>query len=45
MAEFCRECFKNLISNEEVILGKFEELCEGCGEIKQIVIMIKEKEN
>lgn len=49
MAEFCRECFVNkLLSSEEqqrykegrlkIVLSKELDLCEGCGDIKQVVV-------
>jgi len=41
MAEFCKDCFKKEVGNEEVIVSSWKELCEGCGEIKQIVVTVK----
>jgi len=36
MAEFCKDCFKQLLFNGYEDL----DLCEGCGEFKQVVIKI-----
>ena len=45
MAEFCARCFKEKIAPyelcENLVLSDDTELCEGCGENKQIVICIK----
>ena len=46
MAEFCRECFDKVFGdivedNDEIIESEDLGLCEGCGEIKQIVLEIK----
>lgn len=46
MAEFCLECVNKLFSDEvltekDVIMS--EDFCEGCGEWKPCVILIKEK--
>lgn len=42
MAEFCRECFKRCIEpgalDECIVVSVYEDLCEGCGEFKQVVI-------
>lgn len=46
MAEFCKGCFHKLVVvspcqvNESVILSEDFDLCEGCGEFKQVVIGI-----
>ena len=44
MAEFCKECFKELLCNDyeddQLITSKDEDICEGCGEFKQVVIKI-----
>jgi len=44
MAEFCKECFKELLFNDyedtQIILSGDLDLCEGCGEFKQVVIRI-----
>ena len=46
MAEFCYECWKMIYKRnepmEECIISKHLELCEGCGEYKQIVFARKE---
>lgn len=41
MSEFCLKCFKQLDPNANelnTVLSNWSELCEGCGQIKQIVI-------
>lgn len=41
MSEFCLECFKQLDPNANELnttLSNWAELCEGCGQIKKIVI-------
>ena len=42
MAEFCRECFKRCIEpgalDKYIIVSKGEDLCEGCGKFKQVVL-------
>lgn len=42
MAEFCKECYKAKLDpsaeDDRIILSQEEELCEGCGETKRIVI-------
>jgi hypothetical protein len=42
MAEFCRECFKRCIEpgalDQYIIVSDDEDLCEGCGEWKQVVL-------
>ncbi len=49
MAEFCLDCVNNYfmgkkekLTEDDVIMC--EDFCEGCGEIKDCVIKIKEKE-
>lgn len=43
MAEFCPDCFSEVFDCEfdekKYILSKHLELCEGCGEYKQVVLM------
>jgi len=44
MAEFCKDCFKKLepsIEEQLLVMSQDEELCEGCGETKQIVVEVK----
>lgn len=42
MAEFCKECYKAKLDpsaeDDRIILSQEEELCEGCGETKKIVV-------
>lgn len=42
MAEFCKECFKRCIEpgalDKYIIVSEYDDLCEGCGEIKKVVI-------
>lgn len=46
MAEFCKECFLNLnpeLSENDLVMIKETELCEGCGKIvNETVLEIKE---
>ena len=48
MAEFCKDCFLKLFGpieeDEEIVLSKESWLCEGCGEWKPVVDIIKKKE-
>ena len=51
MAEFCKECFiKNIAvpldntTDEMLIMSEEVEFCEGCGEIKPIVVTVNSKE-
>lgn len=52
MAEFCKECFKDLImtseeqqkvNSGEILLfeSSWDDLCEGCGRIVPVVISVK----
>lgn len=45
MAEFCLECFKKDIDetakDSDIILSDHVEFCEGCAELKRIVVEIK----
>lgn len=48
MSEFCLKCFKQLDPNANelnTVLSNWSELCEGCGQIKQIVISIADTEH
>lgn len=40
MAEFCKECFLNK-ENEQIVMSEDDDLCEGCGEFKPVVVKIK----
>ncbi len=46
MAEFCKECFLKLnpeLSEDDLVMVKETELCEGCGKIvDETVLKIKE---
>ena len=48
MAEFCRECFKTKIEpgalDKHIIVSEDEDLCEGCGEFKPVVITYNPEE-
>lgn len=47
MAEFCKDCFKKLepsVSEQELVLSSDAELCEGCGEVKPVVLEVKAPE-
>jgi len=45
MAEFCLPCFNRLnneqLTDQDIELSDDLELCEGCGEYKVIVLMVK----
>jgi len=44
MAEFCIDCFKELLFNDyedsQIILSDNLDICEGCAEFKRVVIRI-----
>jgi hypothetical protein len=42
MAEFCKECFERIFGNSNVIESEDDDLCEGCGEVKKVVIKVLE---
>lgn len=49
MAEFCKKCFKEKIAvpsdnitDDMIIMSEEDDFCEGCGEIKPVVIEVKE---
>ncbi len=47
MAEFCKECFLQMNEGEEwlddkqIVVSQELDLCEGCGEWKEVVVEIK----
>ena len=45
MSEFCLKCFNRLnneqLTDQDIELSDDLELCEGCGEYKVIVLMVK----
>lgn len=48
MADFCRDCFIRLNQWDQekakrLVLSKGNELCEGCGKYKPVVIRIKKR--
>lgn len=51
MAEFCLECFNEYVlpdgyrkrKEKDVTLSKELELCEGCGELKHVVVYDRPK--
>lgn len=46
MAEFCKECYVKICGgneNDKFVLSRELDLCEGCGEYKQVVVRIKPK--
>lgn len=47
MAEFCRECFFKTfevdLKKKKIILSKDLELCETCGEWKNVVVKVVER--
>lgn len=47
MAEFCKSCFMKLdptVAESLIVLSNTTELCEGCGEVKQVVVEVKSEE-
>lgn len=48
MAEFCKDCFKLMdpsIEEKNLVMSSDTELCEGCGQVKQVVLSVKEEES
>ena len=49
MAEFCKECFKRCIEpgaiDKYIVISEDEDLCEGCGEFKQVVVEYNTEED
>lgn len=48
MAEFCKECFKRSvaipsdgITDDMLVMSDWLDLCEGCGEMKSVVLEVK----
>lgn len=44
MAEFCKKCFIRIEGNKDedkIVMSSSDDLCEGCGEVKPVVISIK----
>lgn len=45
MAEFCLECWNRIneenLAKYEVVLSRKPELCEGCGEYKKVVVVLR----
>ena len=47
VAEFCKECFLQMNEGEEwledkqIVVSQELDLCEGCGEWKEVVVEIK----
>jgi hypothetical protein len=45
MAEFCKECFvrinKLYYKGEELVMSDNLDFCEGCEEVKEVVLRIK----
>lgn len=47
MAEFCKDCFKKIdssVSEQDLVLSSDMELCEGCGEMKPVVLYVNTPE-
>ena len=49
MAEFCKDCFRTkllthsesqTIKDEQIIMFEEKGLCEGCGEVKELVYYV-----
>lgn len=46
MAEFCKDCFKKMepsVLDNNLIMSSDAQLCEGCGELKLIVVDVQEQ--
>lgn len=47
MAEFCLKCFNEMenknYKKDDVVLSKYPETCEGCGQIKHTVVKVRNK--
>lgn len=48
MAEFCKECYEKIFEdqgkNKKIVISKkCWDLCEGCGEVKPVVIKVRKK--
>ena len=48
MAEFCKECFLKYIwhtpsEGTRIVVSENSDFCESCGEIKPIVLYVKEE--
>ena len=48
MAEFCKECFKRSVlvpsdnvTDDMLVMSEVYDICEGCGEYKQVVVKVK----
>ena len=45
MAEFCKKCFIRInepyYKGEELVMSEDVEFCEGCEEVKEVVLRIK----
>lgn len=45
MAEFCYNCYKKFLKGNkeenELIISKYLDLCEGCGKYKHVVVRYK----
>lgn len=45
MAEFCLNCFNKMenanLKKRHVVLSSEEDLCEGCGEYKRVVMRLR----
>lgn len=52
MAEFCKECFKRSIAvpsdgitDDMLVTSEWLDYCEGCGEMKPVVLKVKWPDN
>ncbi len=47
MAEFCLECWNDLnesqLTEDDVILTEYPDLCEGCAEMKPVVLAYRKR--
>jgi hypothetical protein len=40
MAEFCKDCFEKIFGKAHVVESEDNDFCEGCGEVKKVVIKV-----
>lgn len=52
MSEFCKECFKRSvaipsdgITDDMLMMSAAYDICEGCGEMKSVVLKVKWPDN
>lgn len=46
VSDFCKECYMREFgshTNDNIVVSKDMSLCEGCGEIKPVVLKVRKK--